>query len=354
MNPTYAYGKIILTAILAAAHPAVATMPAQNAGLNSPKIIYIGRDRPGLRANMQAIEQRLNSGRRLPVQFEFAVFVGNTSEQSDQELGQFLKNLIDDRTVALVSPNFDLARAAAVNRLNTQFVAGGFADPVATGTVPSLRNQGVDVTGYTAYVRSIDEKRLSVLKETVPSIRHVGMIIDKFIARSRAAQNNGNVSYKLADTRVSHFQVETVDEAIALVRKSKQLGIDAWYVRHMPPILLSDTDRRRVIDAVTEQRLPAIYDLRRYTELGGLLAYQPEVEDAVGIMVRQLQLILEGIPAREIPFETPRKVNFSMNMSAAKIARITPPATVARRLNAVFECKGDSEPQCAAALLVAR
>lgn len=319
---------------------AQAVEPAQ------PLVIMIAREGAAMRAVATQIETAVNQDRRDKVRLEFVVFVGDVQKMTDEALAEYLRPLVARKPLAFISPNFDLARAAVAAKINVPFIVGGFADPRSIGVVPRLSDQGVAVTGYTANVPSIDEKRLSILKEAFPGLRHVGILVDHTIKRTRTLQTNGHFAYALQGARTTAFEIKSAEEGIALIRRSKSLGIDAWYVRHMLPILLQDEAKQKVIDAINQQGLPSMYDLSRYAELGGLMSYRPYFEDRTLIWIRDLKLILEGVPASAIPFERPRHVHFTLNTNTAAQLKVNLPSQVARRLNALFPCTGDATTTC--------
>ena len=51
-------------------------------------------------------------------------------------------------------------------------------DPVATGIVDSLARPGGNITGLTKLGRELSGKRLELLKEAVPGISSVGVLLD--------------------------------------------------------------------------------------------------------------------------------------------------------------------------------
>src|SRR5499433_1666893 len=51
-------------------------------------------------------------------------------------------------------------------------------DPVATGIVDSLARPGGNITGLTRLTRDLNGKRLELLKEVVPEISRVGVLVD--------------------------------------------------------------------------------------------------------------------------------------------------------------------------------
>jgi putative ABC transport system substrate-binding protein len=58
------------------------------------------------------------------------------------------------------------------------------ADPVATGLVDSLTHPGGNITGLTRLTQELRGKRLELLKEVVPQISRVGVLVDATMTTS--------------------------------------------------------------------------------------------------------------------------------------------------------------------------
>ena len=70
---------------------------------------------------------------------------------------------------------------------------------------------------------------------------------------------------------------------------------------------------------------------------GYLLAYSTSDADAIGRMARQLDKILRGTPAGEIPFELPTTFKLSINMKTARALHLSIPRDLLLRAEKVYE-----------------
>ena len=79
----------------------------------------------------------------------------------------------------IVSTGGDAAALAAKNATRTipiVFIAGG--DPVGLGLVSSLGRPGRNMTGVSILVSELDAKRLALLKDLVPKVTFVAVLLN--------------------------------------------------------------------------------------------------------------------------------------------------------------------------------
>ena len=309
------------------------------------KIFYLAPDSPQFRQEMADFEAKLRTKPLPAIDVEFVPFRRFTHQRSAEQLAAEVAALAARNPVAIVTPNFDIAKAVVRMKIPVQMVVGGIADPVGHGVVGSLTRRAANVTGHTRYVAGIDEKRLSILKEVNPNIKRIGLLLDQFIQEQRKVRYNGAFLYASEGIEVVPVVVKSSAEAVAAIRQSKQRKIDAWYVRHMIPNY-NDADAQAMITAVNQEGLPSIYDSMRFVRLGGLMAYQAVLHEPNEVWARNVQLLVAGVPARNIPFESPRHFFTTVNTTTAEQLKIALPASMMRRVDIAFPCKTKAPLDC--------
>lgn len=93
----------------------------------------------------------------------------------------------------------------------------------------------------------------------------------------------------------------------------------------------------RIVALAAKYHLPASYLVRRYTDLGGLVAYGPDFADLVRRAAGYVDKILKGTKPSDLPVEQPTKYELIINMKTAKALGLSVPTSLLVRADRVIE-----------------
>jgi putative ABC transport system substrate-binding protein len=205
-------------------------------------------------------------------------------------------------------------------------------DPVASGLVTSLARPGGNVTGQSMMSSDLVEKQLEILKEVVRKISRVALLHNP--------ANPGNAP------QVKHAQdaARTLGVRLQLMGARNPGEIDSAFAvltGEQAVIVLVDAtlqaNRTRITDLVARHRLPAVYGLSEYAEVGGLLAYGPNRLDMFRRAGLYVDKILKGAKPADLPVEQPTKFELVINLKTAKALGLTIPPSLLARADQVIE-----------------
>src|SRR5262249_50874755 len=94
--------------------------------------------------------------------------------------------------------------------------------------------------------------------------------------------------------------------------------------------------RRRILELVAKNRLPAMYTASDYVEDEGLMSYGPNIVDNYRRAATYVDKILKGAKPADLPVEQPTKFEFVINLKAAKQIGLTIPPDVLARADRVI------------------
>jgi putative tryptophan/tyrosine transport system substrate-binding protein len=97
---------------------------------------------------------------------------------------------------------------------------------------------------------------------------------------------------------------------------------------------LEDSNRKRIADLATKNRLPAIYPPPVFVESGGLMSYGRDRDEAVK---RVPSMIDKSTKPADIPVEQPTKFELLINLKTAKALGLTFPPIVLMRADRVIK-----------------
>jgi putative ABC transport system substrate-binding protein len=207
------------------------------------------------------------------------------------------------------------------------------SDPVGSGQVASLARPGGNVTGLSLQYTELAGKRLELLREIMPQLRHLAVIANAGYAdallESRAIE-------KLAGTLGIDVTVPEIRRAqdITLAFETFKGDTQALYVVGDP---LVNFNLDRIIKSSSAARLPTLFNVGEYVKAGGLISYGPSFLDMFRRAAEYTDKILRGAKPGELPIEQPTKFELVINLATAKLLGITIPGTVLARADEVIE-----------------
>jgi ABC-type uncharacterized transport system substrate-binding protein len=223
-------------------------------------------------------------------------------------------------------------RAVTAATTSIPIVVGVASDLLSTGAVRSLAQPGGNVTGMSLGMPELDRKRLEVLKETVPSVAAVAFLFNAGTGETwlRGLDDSARrLGIRLQ--RVAMSRPGEIDAAFVAIAKS---GSRAVLIQDAP---LFARQVERVAALALKYRLPAISQLPRFDETGGLLWYGADVFDMFRRSATQVDKILKGAKPGDIPVEEPTKVELVVNLKTAKALGVTIPQAIMVRADRVIE-----------------
>jgi putative ABC transport system substrate-binding protein len=232
---------------------------------------------------------------------------------------------------ALGGPAAPAARAAT-RTIPIVFSIGG--DPVELGLVSSLQRPEGNVTGVTFFAAQLLQKQVGLLRMLLPRATTLGALVNPNNARHLADAGDVQEAARSVSLEIRiERAVAEVDLEGAFAALSR-LRVDALIVLGDPFFVRS----RTILTALAARhRIPAIYNAREYVEVGGLMTYGANLNDAyrqAGIYVGR---ILQGKKPSDLPILQPTKFELLINMRTAKALDLEPPPNLLAIADEVIE-----------------
>ena len=191
----------------------------------------------------------------------------------------------------------------------------------------------VNVTGLTNQTADLAGKRLEILREVVPGLRHLAIM---------ANVDNPSVVLDISEVEAAArglgLQVVTSEirhaEDIAPAIEASRGKVEALYVAGDP---LVTTNRNRIAILAVGARLPTIHGNRENVEAGGLISYGPNLPDLHRRAANHVDKILRGTKPADIPVEQPTKFDLVINLITARALRRNIPPSLLARADEVIE-----------------
>jgi len=208
------------------------------------------------------------------------------------------------------------------------------SDLVASGLAASLARPGGNVTGVQTQTDQVGGKHLSLLKEAIPRLSRVGVLLSPeylsrptYIREVEASANALNIQLRI----VTIQGAEEVEAAFAAFRHERAEAI----VFARSAILTTYVNA--IAALALKHRLPIISDLPQLVTEGGLLAYGVSWVEMFRSVADIMDKIFRGAKASEIPIQQSTTFSLAINLKTAKALGLTIPQSLLQRADQVIE-----------------
>jgi ABC-type uncharacterized transport system substrate-binding protein len=228
-----------------------------------------------------------------------------------------------------------LAIKQATNTIPIVFAAVG--DPVGSGLVTSLAKPGGNVTGLTNLIPELVGKCLELLKQAVPGVSRVVVLWQPGAVTERTEKDilkGAEVAARALGVRPQFVEARgraDFDRAFSEMTRARAGALTVLATT------MFINERRRLVDLVAKNRLPAVYPLREFVDVEGLMSYGANDADLFRRAATYVDKILKGAKPADLPVEQPNKFELVINLKTAKALGLTIPPSVLGRADQVIE-----------------
>jgi ABC-type uncharacterized transport system substrate-binding protein len=212
-------------------------------------------------------------------------------------------------------------------------VIAASSDAVASRLVESLGRPGANVTGLTFFNPELAAKRLEFLKETLPGLTHVAILLNPANPNSNAIMPTVRRTAQALNLEMDQFDVRGPAEfegAFAAMGQKRLAALalvdDPILVAHSPAIA----------NLALRYRLPSC-GWPKFAVEGGLIGYGIDFPDLYRRAAAFVGKILNGTKPADLPVERASKFQTVVNGQTAKSLGLDMPVTILVRADEVIE-----------------
>jgi putative ABC transport system substrate-binding protein len=205
-------------------------------------------------------------------------------------------------------------------------------DPVAAGYIDTLAQPGGNITGLTRLTRDLSGKRLELLKEVVPGMSRVGLLL----VAGPDVLGNALKQYEPA-ARALKLQLE------ALKIQARDPDLDGAFrqaLREQVSAVIMPSNSVLTphlnTDLATKSRLASMHERNSDVETGGLMSYGTDDAESFRRAAAYVDKILKGAKPADLPVEQAMKFELVINLKTAKQIGVTIPPNVLARADKVI------------------
>ena len=260
--------------------------------LSPVSAIAFARNLNALRAGFRDLDY--TEGRNLSIEIRYA---GGAVAQLPSLAAELKPDAIVAGSVPAITATHSLTRTIPV------VMAATTIDPTSMGLAASLAKPGGNVTGFwTESEDALIAKRLELLKDIVPGIARVGLVINPTDPTDKVAIEQLPRITRTLNLDVRVVEIDSSSQFESVLTNAARDGLNALCISHAP---LFFENREQITALVTRLRLPAVYGFREFATAGGLLSYASNLADIWRRSAGVVAKILRGAKPGDLPIERP-------------------------------------------------
>jgi putative ABC transport system substrate-binding protein len=266
-------------------------------------------------------------GKNIVIEFRWA-------DGDFDRLPELAAELVRLKVDALVVHSPIGARVAKQATTTIPIVMALGGDAIESGLVESLARPGGNLTGSTNLTLEISAKRLELLKDAMPRITRVAVLVRRgnpyesglYLRPTETAARSLGIALKISE-------VLRPNEFPSAFAKMAAEGVDAIAVTD-DVILI--TNSQAIADLAARHRLPSIGS-RYLAEAGGLIGYGVDALESYRHAAIFVDKILKGAKPGDLPIEQATRFQLIINLKTAKALGLTIPQPVLVRADEVIQ-----------------
>ncbi len=255
-------------------------------------------------------------------------------EGRPERLPELVAELIRLKCDVLVTRGTPPTLAARNATSAIPIVMTAVAEPVETGLTQSLARPGGNVTGLSAFITQLAQKRIELLKELVPKFSRLGFMANMSNPSVPAQWDEIKLAAQALGIDALMFDVRKPEDITPSFEAAVAKRSDGFAVTNDAVLVAS---RERITELAAKYRLPTVYASREYIDAGGLLSYSAHYPDLYRRTAAYVDKIFKGAKPADLPVEQPTKLEIVINLKAAKALGLDVPPTLLARADEVIE-----------------
>jgi ABC-type uncharacterized transport system substrate-binding protein len=244
-------------------------------------------------------------------------------------LPTLVEELVSLKPDVIIAEATPAVAAAQRVTLTIPIIMSPSTDPIGSGFVKSFAKPGGNITGVANMFADLTAKTLDIIRLVFPKLQRICVLTSNnpvHPAMAEVAANAASAIGVLAQPFVAP-NPEDLDKAFADMQVSK---CEIVYV-------LADPPRRALPSIALKYGLPTVYQVTNYPDLGGMMAYGPDIKALFLLAADYVDRILKGANPADLPVQQPTKFEFVINLRTAKALHLAVPEQVLLLADRVIE-----------------
>jgi putative tryptophan/tyrosine transport system substrate-binding protein len=255
------------------------------------------------------------------------------AEGNYDRLPDLVAELIGLKIEVLVTQGTPVTVAAKRMTRTVPIVMVPVGDAVESGIIDSLARPGGNITGITFFLPQLCSKRLELLKQMIPGIGRVAVLVNPDNPAAPPTLRAMEVAAKSLELELDQFEARAPSEFDGAFSMMSKKDVDAVVIVD-DGVLIAHAGL--IADLAKEKRVPSA-GFKEFADVGGMIAYGPSRFEMYHRAAYFIDKILKGSKPADLPVERPTKFELTINLKTTKTLGITVPSTLLATADEVIE-----------------
>jgi putative tryptophan/tyrosine transport system substrate-binding protein len=207
-------------------------------------------------------------------------------------------------------------------------------DPVGLRLAASLSHPGGNSTGFVNFGRDLVAKRLQLLKEIVPGLTHVALLVNQEQSSAKIYMDEGGAAAAELGLSLGVFDVRQTG-ALANAFDDMQKGQMQALITASGGSLFQW--KTQIASLARDRRLPYCAFAKETFDAGALIGYGADQTQLCRDAVHYVDRILKGADPADLPVQQPTKVQLLINLKVARAINVAIPSSLLATADEVIE-----------------
>jgi putative tryptophan/tyrosine transport system substrate-binding protein len=208
------------------------------------------------------------------------------------------------------------------------------ADPIGAKLVESIRHPGGNATGLTNFGLELAGKRLEYLKEILPSLSKVALLLNPTNPISAFYTTQSNEAAAKLGLTCTPYKISSLDDLEPAFDAMVKDGMEAVVFNAES---LFYVGKKKIATLGLARKLPVCGYVKEVLEAGLLISYGADQQLIARNTASYVVRILKGEKPADMPVEQPTSFQLCINLTTAKALGLTIPPTLLARADDVIE-----------------
>jgi ABC-type uncharacterized transport system substrate-binding protein len=177
-------------------------------------------------------------------------------------------------------------------------------------------------------------KRLELLKEIVPNPSPMAVLCNSEDPISVLSWQEIQAPARKLEIEVRSLEVRSTGDLDRALGEMARTHPGALAIMPNPVFV---TSLKQIANVAAQNRVPSIFHLREFADVGGLMSYGVDRSDLFRRAATYVDKILKGAKPADLPIEQPTKFELVINLKTAKALGLAVPLTLQAIADEVIE-----------------